>query len=168
MATPTFASHTSSTSRCPRSRRVSREVTQNCAPPTAPTRWRSRYVNVGFSSRPNGQGAKWPRAHRSGVRSSRDCSAPRWRRSSGASGAGAGMPLGVEAGDVNHAAREQAELVARDRLADLHGFLVVHAKAYDGVARTSDLTHDVVDRGVRELVEQVLGQRGPVGMTRAA
>jgi hypothetical protein len=89
-------------------------------------------------------------------------------RSGRAGGPAAIVPLWVESGHVDDPAGEQTELVAHDGLADTYCFVAIYADVLDRVTRASHLANDVADRGIWIFVEQVLGQRGPIGMTGAA
>ena len=75
------------------------------------------------------------------------------------------VALGVEPGHLACLAGTHHELVADDELAHLQRLVGRQAHPLDGILGPAYLLNEIVDRDLREVLGQVLGEGGPVRMS---
>jgi hypothetical protein len=78
------------------------------------------------------------------------------------------MALRIQPGDVGEPPGEHQQLLSGDELSDLERVVAGETNFGDSSLCAPDLTHDVHERSVGEVIDEVLRQRRPVGVTRAA
>ena len=78
------------------------------------------------------------------------------------------MPFWIEPCNLTDVPGTHHQLMADDELTDRQRFLDRQTHPLDGFLGPSHLAHEVVDGNVREVLDEVLGQRRPVRMGLAA
>ena len=78
------------------------------------------------------------------------------------------MPFRVEPRDLAHLTHAHHQLMTDDQLADGQRLIGRQTHAVNGVFRASYLANEIVDRNVREVLDEMLGERRPVRMALTA